>query len=160
MNYHDKLALEYETLVKAVQFVENVRWARLSNYLFANTLLVLACTAILGVHGYSFVRWYLLLIFCIAGFVCGIAWSVLGYRTSTHVTLWIKSGSAIEKNLFGEVFNDHKEHMYFYASTNERNKLPWARALFSSTSIVTIVPLIFSVIFGLFPWLGYTILNP
>ena len=126
----------YDSIVNFAIAAEQSRWERLGIYLLVNSILLLAWARIY-VTSNSTLTVVVLLAMCIPGAILGIAWAILGNRTSEYVdrmhtegtkletlipNLHIKPFMAIEEIREG-VRNNIKKHKF--AFTSARTIVSW-----------------------------------
>jgi hypothetical protein len=123
----------YQTTGSAVFQAENIRWARLNNFLLLESILAVA-------WGVSFtnddLRAYplLLSVVCGLGIVFGIQWAGLGYRSSKFVNMFHGLAEKMEAG-----------HGPFTASREYRRQ-HWG--IFKSATILVAVPILFVTLFS------------
>ncbi len=124
---------KYQVAASSVFQAENVRWARLNNFLLLESILAVAWVAVHSNDSLKSEVWLLIPI-CILGIWFGIQWAGLGYRSSKFIDLFHAHAEKMETDIGP-----------FKLSRNQREK-HWR--IFKSTFILVEVPVLFVVLFS------------
>jgi hypothetical protein len=139
----------YGVLTSLVMHSEQTRWVRFNALLVVDAIFVAAWAGIfVGVASFPG-KESLLLVLCVPGFVLGIAFAFLGWRSSQYMDDFHNQAYALEERFPKDVPRP------FHASEKRRRMLRSGAFRFTSSKwLVTVIPLGFSILFaylGLLP---------
>jgi hypothetical protein len=132
----------YQTLVSLIIHSEQIRWARLNALLIFDSIFIAVWAAIFTKSEAFPGKCYVLFILCIPGIILGFSWSRLGWRSSEYMDKFHSMAHMIE--------NEFPEELQrpFGESEKIREYARKKPQIFStSKTLVTYVPLMFSLIF-------------
>lgn len=132
----------YGTLTSLVMHAEQLRWTRLNTYLVVASVSLAAWAAMFAATSeFPYKSWVLCLL-CMPSFVLGVLWGVLGWRSSCYMDDFHDQALDVEKHIPLDLPKP------FGASEKRRKEVRSSLQKFTSSKLlVTIVPLIFSLLF-------------
>jgi hypothetical protein len=128
----------YSALVQLLTGAEATRWNRFYNYLTANSLLVLAWATLYDVP-LNTPKTAVLVAISVIGSAGGLAWAMLGYRSTRFHDAYMRLGKHMEMQTVGGVAN--RQCAPLSVSLQIRDSAPFG-FLGSSYYILTVGPLV------------------
>ena len=115
----------YQALVVAVQHAEDVSWNRFNNYLFVNSIIILAWATVWSNIDLSPDRAGLLVLMAALGLFSGVVWSGLGYRGRTFLLKYNEAGLVLDAKL-RRLSGSGGDSGYFTICDEQRRGLPFS----------------------------------
>jgi len=151
---HPSASGVYGVLTSLVMHSEQTRWVRVNALLVVDSIFVAGWAGIfVGTTPFAGKEW-LLLVLCVPGFVLGIAFAVLGWRSSQYMDDFHGQAHALEQQFPKGLPRP------FHASEERRQALRSGAFRFTSSKcLVTVIPLGFSVLFALLSMVPFLLLS-
>ena len=132
----------YQTLVSLVEHSEQVRWTRLNTFLVVASIFLAAWAGIFaGTNNFEFKSW-LLFALCCPGFVLGVMWACLGWRSSQYMDDFHDTAHKMEATFNGQLPKP------FHVSESRRKGLKKGISRYTSSKwLVMAVPALFTLLF-------------
>lgn len=136
-------AVVYNVLSSLVIHSENIRWIRLNSLIIFNSVLIVAWAAVFSSRADLDNNSVLLTIICVPGIVLGLIWSFLGYRSSGYLDDYHSKAERIETT-----FGEDMEKPFHVSEARRQTVRTGLMKITSSLFIVTALPILFSLFFG------------
>jgi len=88
----------YNATIQLISLSENISWTRTTNFLFANSILMLAWATIFAgsrIHGTG----YFLTLLALLGFLLSVLWAPFGSRSRKYLNRYREIGGALEQDV-------------------------------------------------------------
>ncbi len=129
---------KYGSIVQLVIHAENISWNRFNNFLLADSVLVIAWATIYSSEQDSCASRVIQSLICLLGFLFGIAWASLAWRSRDYVDMYFNLGRRVENG------KDISEIKLFQRPPCSQ---PCNFKLISSRFLITAVPILFAVLY-------------
>lgn len=139
---HDLDIKSYEILNSLIVHSEQTRWTRLNTLLIVDSILLVAWATIFASTPYFPFKPLLLTGVCIPAIIFGFLWAPLGFRSSRYLDAFHKRAYTIE-----EVLPESEKQPFHLSETIRQEVKRGIKKYTSSRSIVTWLPLVFSILF-------------
>jgi len=132
----------YNLLTSLVMHTEQLRWTRLNTFLVVASIFLAAWAGIYaGTDAFTY-KQYLLLVLCFPGIFLGILWAFLGWRSSQYMDDFHEIALKMEED-----FHEQLPKPMHISEDRREGVRESATRYTSSKWLVTVVPLIFAILF-------------
>jgi len=129
---------KYGAIVQLVMHAENISWNRFNNFLVAATVFVIAWATIYSTGPDSCPARFIQAFICLLGFLGGIAWAFLGWRSRDYLDMYFELGKKVERE------DDESEIKLFQRPTDiQATHFRYS----SSRFLLTVVPIVFAALY-------------